>query len=104
MWLSLDLFWRITEKASQCKFHILRFVSAMHFQSYGLNVSVIEERHLNQKKKTGTDFFFKKGEERRKNPKCNKVKEEVIWKWRKYKNGERRQGEGEIRLGDKQSS
>lgn len=62
MWLSLDLFWRITEKASQCKFHILRFVSAMHFQSYGLNVSVIEERHLNQKKKKRTDFLFKKEE------------------------------------------
>ena len=38
----------------------------MYFQSYGLNVSVIEERHLNKKKKTGTDFFVKEEEERRK--------------------------------------
>ena len=36
----------------------------MYFQSYGLNVSVIEERHLNKKKKkTGTDFFVKEEEE-----------------------------------------
>ena len=76
----------------------------MYFQSYGLNVSVIEERHLNLKKKDGQISLLKRKKKGERNPKCNKVKEEVIWKWRKHKRGQGRQGEGEIGLGDKESS
>ena len=107
MWLSLDLFWRITETASQCKFHILRFVSAMHFQSYGLNVSVIEERHRNKnlkKKKEGTDFFFKEEEERRKKSQMQQNEGASYLEMEEIQKGARETRRGEIGLGDKESS
>lgn len=67
-----------------------------------LNVSVIEERHLNLKKKDGQISLLRGRRKEKRNPKY-KVKE-IVGNGGNTQKGARRQGEGEIGLGDKRSS
>lgn len=73
----------------------------MYFQSYGLNVSVIEERHLNLKKTT--DFLVKEEEERRKKSQIQSEGGSYLEMEETQKGARETRRRGD-RLGDKESS